>query len=147
MVVFTDLTGLEGDHRSKLPEKVAKELMDLGMLVVSFRRDHHFNWKSTLVVNQEVDDVVIKQASERLSKLMTPKLPNEYVRYLAPIEEDRTKILDKKESVFQSILITDNLPDPHTLRMLVYSMHPFQLREELIGRALGEKDLAQFEPA
>ena len=60
---------------------------------------------------------------------MTPKLINEYIRYIAPIEEDKTKILEKKESVFQSILITDNLLDAHTLRMLVYSMHPFQMKE------------------
>ena len=63
VVIFTDLTALEGDHRSKLPDKVAKELMDLGMLVVIFRRDHHFGWKNTLVVNQEIDEVIIKQSS------------------------------------------------------------------------------------
>jgi len=78
---------------------------------------------------------------------MTPKLPNEYIRYLAPIEEDRTKILDKKENVFQSILVTDNLPDANTLRMLVYSMHPFQMKEELIGKAATEQDLANLEAA
>ena len=37
--------------------------MELGMLVVIFRIDHHFGWKNTLVVNQEIDEVVIKQAS------------------------------------------------------------------------------------
>jgi hypothetical protein len=87
VLVFTDLNSLEGDHRSKFPEKVAKEFMELSMLVVIFRKDHQFGWKSTLIVNQEIDDVLIKQASERLSKVMTPKLPKEYIRYLAPIEE------------------------------------------------------------
>lgn len=49
--------------------------------------------------------------------------------------------------MFQSILITDNLPDPHTLRMLVYSMHPFQTKEELIGKAITEQDIANLEAA
>lgn len=65
---------------------------------------------------------------------MTPKYPKEYIRYVAPAEEYRAKIVEKKEDVFRSILITPNNQDAHSFRLIIFSTRPFQMREELIGR-------------
>lgn len=101
-----------------------------------FRKDYQAG-KDSLIYEQIIDDMPIKKACERISKLMTPKSANVIIRYIAPVEEYGART-EKKIDVFRSILFTDNKPDETTLKLITFSTRPWEMREELIGKARGD---------
>lgn len=83
-IVFTDVNAFDYDHRSRFIEKLERDLRELKLLVILFRKDYQAG-KDSLIYEQIIDDMPIKKACERLSKMLTAKHNNLFLRYVAPV--------------------------------------------------------------